>query len=165
MAARRESLEQRAYIEWAQFHPYARRVFAIPNGGKRSPVEAAIMKAEGVTPGASDLFLPCARGGAHGLFIEMKWGDNKPTAEQEAFAASMIEVGYAVAFCWGCSAAIAATTLYLKSYMKPGRYEFTPEHGAEVLRQKALGLPSGIGRRRARRDQAADATPPSSEPG
>lgn len=158
MPAHRESQEQRAFVEWARLHPFAKRVFAIPNGGKRSKVEAAILKGEGVVAGVSDLFLPNARGGCHGLFIEMKWGDNKPTPEQEAFASDMIEAGYGVAFCWGCEAAIAAVTLYSKSYLKPGRYEFTPEHGAEVLRKTGSGLPRGTVRPPAGRDPAEPST-------
>ena len=47
-------------------------VFAVPNGGGRSVVEASIMKAEGVTAGVADLLLLEARGGWGCLCLEMK---------------------------------------------------------------------------------------------
>jgi hypothetical protein len=43
------------------------RIFAIPNGGKRSKREAERLKLEGVSPGVPDLFVPQWR-----LWIEMK---------------------------------------------------------------------------------------------
>ena len=69
-----ESQEQVAFIQWADmfFNGKDEFVFAIPNGGLRNVVVAKKMKAEGVKPGVLDLFFTLARGGYHGLFIEMK---------------------------------------------------------------------------------------------
>lgn len=69
-----ESLIQRACVAWfrAQYSDHAMMLFAVPNGGGRSRVEAAIMKAEGVTAGVSDLILLERRGGHGALCIEMK---------------------------------------------------------------------------------------------
>lgn len=47
-------------------------MFAIPNGGLRDKITASNLKREGVKPGVPDILLPVARGGFHGLFIEMK---------------------------------------------------------------------------------------------
>ena len=71
-----EEAEQAAVFEWAtlmqpQF-PELSLLFHIPNGGWRAPATAAKLKAQGVKPGVPDLFLPVARGGFHGLWIEMK---------------------------------------------------------------------------------------------
>lgn len=55
-----------------QYRSLAKLLFAVPNGGSRSKVEAAIMQGEGVTPGVSDLILLVARGNYNGLCIEMK---------------------------------------------------------------------------------------------
>lgn len=50
----------------------------MPNGGKRSKKEAAILKAEGVTAGVADLFLPWPRVDRTGrilycgLYLEIK---------------------------------------------------------------------------------------------
>jgi len=50
-------------------------------GGWFSPT-AQKLKKEGVKRGIPDIFLPCARGGSHGLFIEMKARDGKVSEEQ-----------------------------------------------------------------------------------
>lgn len=49
-----------------------RWLHAIPNGGTRSLATGARMKAEGTKAGVLDIFLPLARSGYHGLYIEMK---------------------------------------------------------------------------------------------
>lgn len=60
-----------------KYPQYANLLFAIPNGGARRPAEAAIMKAEGVTAGVSDLILLVARDGWNCLCIEMKWESSR----------------------------------------------------------------------------------------
>lgn len=69
-----ESNLQRACVRWFryQYPDHATMLFAVPNGGGRSRVEAAIMKAEGVTAGVSDLILLEPRHGYGALCIEMK---------------------------------------------------------------------------------------------
>ena len=71
-----EDAEQEAVIEWKtlmlpQF-PELKYLHHCPNGGSRHPAEAVKMKKMGVVPGVSDLHLPVARHGYHGLWIEMK---------------------------------------------------------------------------------------------
>ena len=62
-----EHEEQREYVRWfRQAYPEV-RIMAIPNGGARSPATASRLKAEGVSPGVPDLFVP-----AWGLWVEMK---------------------------------------------------------------------------------------------
>ena len=72
--ARAESTLQRACVAWfrIQYRSRAAMLFAVPNGGARSRVEAAIMNGEGVTPGVADLILLEPRGGFASLCIEMK---------------------------------------------------------------------------------------------
>ena len=69
-----ESDLQRQCVSWfrLQYPTDALMLFAVPNGGGRSVVEAGIMKAEGVTAGVADLLLLEARGGWGCLAIEMK---------------------------------------------------------------------------------------------
>jgi hypothetical protein len=57
-------------------------LYHIPNGGKRSKVEAAIMKAEGVQPGKLDYPMDVAIGNCHGLKAELKAPGKKPTRQQ-----------------------------------------------------------------------------------
>ena len=87
-----EAQEQCTVIEWADLNRLP--IFAIPNGGKRDPKEAAHLKKQGVRAGVPDLFLPIARGNSHGLFIEMKYGANKVTARQAEWLKLLKRQGY-----------------------------------------------------------------------
>jgi len=72
---------------------------AIPNGGKRSRTEAAIMKAEGVYAGAADLFIPLCNGKWYGLFIEMKSKTGRLTDNQMAFRDKVLYNRYSYVVC------------------------------------------------------------------
>ncbi len=65
-----ESEEQEALVEWLNIKKILH--FAIPNGGYRTLLEAKALKRQGVVPGVPDLFIPVARKGFLGLFIELK---------------------------------------------------------------------------------------------
>ncbi len=85
-----EEIEQTCLFRWAALesgaHPELALLHAIPNGGKRSKSEAARMKAAGVKPGVPDMFLPVAREGCHGLYIELKRRDGgRVSTEQTAW--------------------------------------------------------------------------------
>lgn len=86
--------EQTALFQALAYLPAAKWVFAIPNGGLRNMQVAIKLKAEGAKRGVWDIFVPVARGGHHGLFIEMKFGKNKLTAEQTEFRQFVEEQGY-----------------------------------------------------------------------
>jgi hypothetical protein len=62
-----EHEEQRELVRWFRQTYKGVRIFAIPNGGQRSRAAAGRLKAEGVSAGVPDLFVP-----AWGLWIEMK---------------------------------------------------------------------------------------------
>ena len=62
-----EHLEQVRLVSWFRRSYPSVRVFAVPNGGGRSMAQGASLKAEGVTPGVPDLFVP-----AWNLWVEMK---------------------------------------------------------------------------------------------
>lgn len=88
-------------------------LFAIPNGGKRDKITAAKLKAEGVKAGVPDLMLPVARGGYHGLFIELKVGDNRPSKSQKEWIAHLLNQGYDCAVCWEWTQAMEILLAYL----------------------------------------------------
>lgn len=78
-------------------------IFAIPNGGKRGggktvngvPLEAVIMKREGVTAGVSDLFVFSPfNNSSKGLFLECKFDDGKQTDNQKQFENICLQSGY-----------------------------------------------------------------------
>jgi len=62
-----EHEEQRLLVQWFRRKWPDLRIFAIANGGARSLATAGRLKAEGVSPGVPDLFVP-----AMSLWIEMK---------------------------------------------------------------------------------------------
>lgn len=98
-----ESQTQRQCVAWfrMQYPEHAKLLFAVPNGGARSRVEAAIMKAEGVTAGVSDLIFLEPRGGYGALCIEMKRPDksSRQSASQKEWQKEAEKAGnlYAVA--------------------------------------------------------------------
>ena len=71
-----EEQEQAAVFEWAMLmrnqYPELSLLYHIPNGAYRPIATAAKLKAQGVKAGVPDLCLPVARGGWHGLYIELK---------------------------------------------------------------------------------------------
>jgi hypothetical protein len=122
---RSEHAEQSAVITWARMSagrwPCLAWLHAIPNGGARADnprlaaIRGAQLKAEGVTRGISDLFLPAGRRGFHGLYIEMK----RPGAlselrpEQRAFLEYCESAGYLAQAFDNADDAIAAITDYV----------------------------------------------------
>lgn len=68
--------------------------FAIPNGHLRDPVTAARLKREGVRPGVPDDFIPYARNGFHGAFVEFKSETGKLSKEQIRFRDFVVAEGY-----------------------------------------------------------------------
>ena len=71
-----ESVHQMNLFRWAEYAkggvPELRWLHSIPNGGYRTKATAGKMKGEGQKPGVPDIFLDVARGGFHGLRIELK---------------------------------------------------------------------------------------------
>lgn len=117
-----ESLEQQALFRWAAFsegkYPELRLMYHIPNEGVRTKANGARLKAEGMKAGVPDICLPCAKGGYHGLYIELKAGKNKPTRKQEEWIADLAAEGYYAVVCWGWEAAQKVILMYLKGEIK-----------------------------------------------
>lgn len=102
--------EQRALFEWAAWMegqlPELALLYAIPNGGQRHKAVAAKLKAEGVKAGVPDCFLPVARRGKYGLYIELKFGNNYPSAAQNHWLDALQRQGYetTIAYSWQAAA-------------------------------------------------------------
>lgn len=116
-----ESDLQQACVRWfrLQYPRLSGCLFAIPNGGGRSKIEAAIMKGEGVTPGVSDLFLMIPSDGCHGMFIEMKAGKGRLSEAQDKFLDLADDKGYAVAVCYSLDEFMKAVEGYFERNNTP----------------------------------------------
>lgn len=117
-----EHSEQAALFFWAVLNkarwPTLRWLYAIPNGGGRSPVEGARLKAEGVKKGVSDVCLPAPSRGYHGIYIEMKRKDGTikdVKLEQGEFLEFVQSQGYYGCVCFGWEQASKTLEWYLCS--------------------------------------------------
>lgn len=111
---RSEADEQSCLFQWAAYYPELEYMYAVPNGGSRHPAEAANLKRQGVKAGVPDVCLPLARGGYHGLYIEMKVGRNKPSEKQKEWLEYLKGAGYATAVCYGFEEAQEVILSYIK---------------------------------------------------
>lgn len=115
-----EHQEQAALFAWAQLAqgrwPELSLLYAIPNGGKRSLATASLLKAEGVKPGVPDIFLPVARGGYHGMYIELKREKGgRVSVVQQICLEALKKQGYRCAVCHGWESARTEIEQYLRS--------------------------------------------------
>ena len=85
----------------------------IPNEGKRSRLTGARLKEAGLKSGVPDVCLPVARGGYIGLYIENKYGKNKPTENQKRWLRALRAAGHLVAVCYGWEQAKELIESYL----------------------------------------------------
>ncbi len=121
-----EHAEQVALFRWADLMntrwPELCLMHAIPNGGKRDRVTAALLKAEGVRAGVPDISLPVAREEWHGLYIEMKTRRGSVSAHQKRWMKQLQKQGYLAAICRGWEPASELITNYLngdaREYLK-----------------------------------------------
>lgn len=104
-AMRSEDTEQINVVSWANWnmnrYPELKWLHHVPNGGSRNKQEAVKLKQMGVKAGVSDLCLPYPKGLYCGLYIEMKFGDNRQQETQKEFLADMAAVGHFVAMLFG----------------------------------------------------------------
>lgn len=92
-----ESNMQIACVRWFRFQYRDVLIFSIPNGGKRGKTTAYFMKLEGALAGVPDLCVPVAKGGYHGLYLELKDGDKgKQSEAQKAIIEELQRQNYKV---------------------------------------------------------------------
>lgn len=112
-----EHVEQTLTIRWARLnagkYPEISLLHSSLNAGKRRPAQAARLKAAGMLAGIPDLFLPVARGGFHGLFIEMKSKGGTVTPIQKKIHEALIDRDYRVVVCYSFEQAKSEIIMYL----------------------------------------------------
>jgi hypothetical protein len=86
---------------------------ATPNGGLRNKRTAVKLVAEGQKRGYPDLSIDLSCGGYHGMRIEMKYGSNKLTPEQQEWMTRLSKAGYYCFEARSAEEAIAAITEYI----------------------------------------------------
>lgn len=91
---------QCACVRWLRLQYPNVLCFAIPNGGARSALTGAMLKAEGVVAGVPDLMIAVPKGEHAGLFVEMKVKPNRPSKEQVQVIKRLGDSGYKVAVCY-----------------------------------------------------------------
>jgi hypothetical protein len=103
-----ESQHQKLCVEYADRHPWGPLLICIPNGAHLAGDSSARsrqmnhLKAMGLKPGTSDLFLAMPVKQYHGAWFEMKKiGARKPSPEQYEFLLRMERQGYYVDVCYG----------------------------------------------------------------
>ena len=113
-----EHEEQCKLFAWAKekesMHLHLGLMFAIPNGGHRHKGVAVKLKNEGVKSGVPDVFLAVPKNGKSGLFLEMKYGKNKPSVNQKWWLESLRAEGYETAVCYGFEQARDKIISYLE---------------------------------------------------
>ena len=109
-----EAMEQQALFRWAAYIPEIKYMYAVPNGGSRHRLEAANLKKQGVKAGVPDICLPLAKGKYHGLYIEMKYGRNKPSSSLAEYISYLNREGYKAVVCYGFEAARKVIEDYLR---------------------------------------------------
>lgn len=116
--------EQATVMSWSEYYPSLKWLHAIPNGAhlagnhQRRAAQMAKLKSEGLKTGVFDLFLPVARKGYHGLYIEMKrQKSGRVSDEQKTFSQDVSAEGYLCVVCNGATQAIEE----IRHYMGIGR--------------------------------------------
>jgi len=114
--------DQVLFIQWLKAQGYWDRygIFAIINGipligtlKQRSKI-INYMKAEGMRPGVSDLLFAIARGGYHGMFLELKRESGGILSnEQKEFIKIIEAAGYFSAIAAGLEEAVTITETYI----------------------------------------------------
>lgn len=133
---------------WANWnmnrYPELKWLHHVPNGGSRNKQEAVKLKQMGVKAGVSDLCLPYPKGLYCGLYIEMKFGDNRQQETQKEFLADMAAAGHFVATCYSAEEAVKVIEEYCKLMNhKMGDCEIViPLENREELRNITMSIPN-----------------------
>lgn len=116
-----EDFEQIWLMDWVRCHPDIHPyIFHIRNEAKRSKREGHQAKLMGLKTGVSDLFLALPVKNYHGMWIELKSKNGKPSDEQLAWLELMKSVGYHTGVYYGWVEAAKAINNYLGKKQSKG---------------------------------------------
>ena len=121
-----EHQEQVAFVKWFRAQYPKVRIFAVPNAAMRSPQQASWLRAEGMSAGCADLWIPewrCA--------IEMKrikGGVVSP--EQQAWGDYLLGIGWHWHVCRGFDEA-REVAVGIGNVQDQGRAAFCPSPGSQ----------------------------------
>ena len=114
-----EAQEQATLFRWAAQpsirgrYPELKLLHHVKNETKEGAAQVAIDRARGVRKGVPDLCLPVARGGYHGLYIEMKTAKGRLSTEQEWWLKELNGQQYRAVMCRGWEEAVKVLEEYL----------------------------------------------------
>lgn len=117
-----ESRIQKACVQWFRLQHSRKKklLFAIPNGAalkgdaKQRAIQMNRLKAEGLVPGAADLFLSIPSGDLAGLYIETKTEKGDQSELQKDFEIEVVAVGYGYVLARSLDQFINIITNYLE---------------------------------------------------
>lgn len=115
-----EAQEQGALFKWSmqpnirQLYPELKLLHHIKNETRGGAAQVVIDKKQGVKKGVPDLCLPVARGGYHGLYIEMKTEKGRLSPEQKWWLEELSGQRYRAVMCRGWREAAAELINYLE---------------------------------------------------
>lgn len=114
-----EAQEQECLMRWAAYqraaYPQLSLLIHIPNEGKRSVVEGAMLKRMGLRPGVPDLILPVSDGKHNCLFIEMKrTKKSRISPDQKQWIDDLNKAGCKAMVCYGWEDAAKNILKYIR---------------------------------------------------
>ena len=109
-----EDQEQTMLVTWMTKSSIVH--FAIPNGGRRSSLEAFKFKRTGVKSGIPDICIPIPTKSYHGLWIELKRKEGGRVSDNQTYwLAYLNSVGYSAKVAYGFDEAKNIITEYLRT--------------------------------------------------
>ena len=120
-----EARHQQAVLKWSRQSALRARwpelalLHHIKNETRGGAAQVAVDKAMGVKKGVPDLCLPVARGGYHGLYIEMKSETGRTSPSPDWWGEQLKKQGYCWEVCRGWQSAVKALEWYLNLSGRP----------------------------------------------
>lgn len=109
--------EQCKVFEWASYHtkkyPFLSFMFSTLNGVPLTIIQGRKAKKSGNKKGVPDIILPYPSQGYHGLFIELKFGKNRPTKYQKEYIEYLNAHNYKAVVSYGAKEAIREIREYI----------------------------------------------------